>query len=122
MYEITVESSFSAAHRLNHYCGACENLHGHNWLVKAIVRCETLDAAGIGIDFRVLKTHLRDIISDFDHKDLNAVLDPLNINPSSENISRMIFERLEKSLAGWNGSVYRVEVNETPGSCAAYFK
>ena len=123
MYEISVESSFSAAHRLKNYQGPCENLHGHNWLVRATVRCEALDASGLGIDFKVLKDHLKGILSEFDHKDLNAILDPLKINPSSENIARHIFEKLEKSLtASWKGSIARVEVHETPGSCAAYFR
>jgi 6-pyruvoyltetrahydropterin/6-carboxytetrahydropterin synthase len=123
VYEISVESSFSAAHRLKNYHGPCENVHGHNWLVRATVRCEALDASGLGIDFRVLKNHLKEIINEFDHKDLNAVLDARSINPSSENIARYIFEKLEKSLAaGWKGSVARVEVHETPGSCAAYYK
>jgi 6-pyruvoyltetrahydropterin/6-carboxytetrahydropterin synthase len=122
MYEISVESSFSAAHRLKNYRGPCENLHGHNWAIKATVRCETLDAAGIGIDFRLLKSHVGEILNELDHQDLNAVLDPQGINPSSENIARYIFEKLEKALSGWNGSVARVEVYETPGSCAVYFK
>ncbi|PMP90263.1 MAG: 6-carboxytetrahydropterin synthase QueD, partial [Desulfurella sp.] len=33
MFEIFVESDFCAAHRLNNYRGACENLHGHNFKV-----------------------------------------------------------------------------------------
>lgn len=122
MYEITIESMFSAAHHLNNYHGLCENLHGHNWLVKATVGCETLDAAGLGIDFRILKAKVKEILNEFDHKDLNAVLDPLKINPSSENIARYIFEKLELSLAGWNGVVRRIEVYETPGCVAAYFR
>jgi 6-pyruvoyltetrahydropterin/6-carboxytetrahydropterin synthase len=122
MYEISVESTFSAAHRLKNYQGPCEKLHGHNWLVRAKVRCETLDVAGLGIDFRVLKGHLRTILNQFDHSDLNLVLDPLGINPSSENIARYIFEELEEELAEWEGTVYRIEVYETPGSCAAYFR
>jgi 6-pyruvoyltetrahydropterin/6-carboxytetrahydropterin synthase len=122
MYEISVESSFSAAHRLRDYQGPCENLHGHNWLVRASVRCETLDACGLGIDFRVLKGHLKKILNEFDHRDLNTVLEPLRINPSSENIAQYIYEKLEAALAGWNGSIARVEVFETPGCCAAYYK
>ena len=122
MFEISVEYSFSAAHRLKNYQGPCENLHGHNWLVRATVRCEALDASGLGIDFKVLKDHLKGILGEFDHKDLNAVLDPLKINPSSENIARHIFEKLEKTLKGRNVALARVEVHETPGSCAAYYR
>jgi len=122
MFEISVESSFSAAHRLKNYQGPCENLHGHNWLVRATMRCETLDASGLGIDFKILKDHLKGILEEFDHKDLNTVLDPLKINPSSENIARLVFEKLEKTLTCRNVAVARIEVHETPGSCAAYFK
>lgn len=122
MYEITVEASFSAAHRLRNYQGPCENLHGHNWLVRATVRTETLDESGLGIDFRVLKRHLKSILDEFDHKDLNAVLDPLRINPSSENIARYIYEHLDTALADWNGTVARIDVYETPGCCAAYYQ
>lgn len=122
MYEITSETSFSAAHRLRNYKGPCENLHGHNWLVRATVRCSKLDECGIGIDFKVLKKELKTIVDEFDHKDLNAVLDKIDLNPSSENIAHFIFDKLKSALCDWDGSVVRVEVYETPGNCAAYFE
>lgn len=122
MYEISTEASFSAAHRLVNYRGPCENLHGHNWLVRATVKCSDLDAAGIGIDFKVLKRNLAEILDDFDHRDLNEVLAPLGINPSSELLAKYIFGRLKTALQDWNGNVARVEVLETPGNCAAYYE
>lgn len=122
MYEISVESSFSAAHRLKGYHGPCENLHGHNWLVRATVRCEKLDASGLGIDFHDLKRILKEVLGEFDHKDLNALLDSKEINPSSENIARYIFEKLETVLGSGPAAIARVEVFETPGNCAAYYK
>ena len=122
MYEITTEAQFSAAHRLKNYRGPCENLHGHNWLVKATVACTQLDESGIGIDFKVLKSKLKDIIDQFDHSDLNAVFDAHDLNPSSENIACFIFGRLRELLSEWHGSVKRVEVFETPGNCAAYYE
>ena len=122
MFEITTEMSFSAAHRLKNYRGPCENLHGHNWLVRATVRCEDLDDSGIGIDFKVLKEYLTTIVDRFDHKDLNMVLDKYNIHPSSESIAKLVFEQLREALSDRHGSVSRVEVFETPGNCAAYYE
>ncbi len=119
MFEITTETSFSAAHRLKNYQGPCENLHGHNWLVKATVRCAELDVAGIGIDFKVLKHHLKTIVNQFDHKDLNEVLE---VNPSSENIARFIFGQLKAVLANSKAMVVRIEVQETPGNAAVYYE
>lgn len=122
MFEITSEVSFSAAHRLKNYKGPCENLHGHNWLVRATVRCTKLDNSGIGMDFKVLKKKLNEIVDEFDHCDLNAVLESIDLNPSSENLAHHIYDKLRTSLSGWDGSVARVEVFETPGNCAAYFE
>lgn len=121
MYEITTETNFSAAHRLNNYQGPCENLHGHNWLIRATVRCTKLDVSGIGIDFKVLKDRLKEIVADFDHQDLNKVLESIDLNPSSENIACFIFEKLTAALADWDGTVYKIDVFETPGNCASYY-
>ncbi len=122
MYEITVETHFSAAHRLRHYHGPCENLHGHNWLVRATVRCKTLDERGIGIDFKELKAVLNSVVEKFDHQDLNIVLEQSEINPSSENISRYIFERMREKLTSYPVTLVKIEVFETPGNCAAYYE
>jgi|WetSurMetagenome_2_1015567.scaffolds.fasta_scaffold00061_8 6-pyruvoyltetrahydropterin/6-carboxytetrahydropterin synthase len=122
MFEISSEGSFSAAHHLNCYNGPCENVHGHNWQVRAVVGCDALNELGIGIDFRTLRSALADILKELDHTDLNTVFDPKRQNPSSENCARFIFERLEASLARESCRVVRVEVTETPGNTAAYYR
>jgi 6-pyruvoyltetrahydropterin/6-carboxytetrahydropterin synthase len=122
MYEISSQTSFSAAHHLSDYNGPCENVHGHNWLVRACVRCNELDATGIGIDFKSLRQLLEKSVADLDHADLNEVFDPLNMNPSSENIARHIFQRLDDLIAAPGCRVSRVEVSETPGNTATYFE
>lgn len=122
MYEICTEASFSAAHHLRDYDGPCEKVHGHNWLVKTIVRCEKLNEAGIGIDFRTLKTALGAILSELDHTYLNESLASTGLNPSSENIARYVYEKLQARIGNPNSRVARVEVYETPGNWAAYYE
>ena len=122
MYEISIESHFSAAHHLNNYCGSCENLHGHNWLVRVTVACETLDAAGLGIDFRVLKAATKEIVEELDHRDLNTVFDPLKLNPSSENIAKWIYDSLKKRLPGPDVRVSSVTVWESDSASATYYE
>jgi 6-pyruvoyltetrahydropterin/6-carboxytetrahydropterin synthase len=119
MYEITTEAHFCAAHSLLNYEGPCENLHGHNWHVKATVKCETLDKSGLGIDFKVLKRKLNSILDEFDHRHLNDVVSE---SPSSECIARHIYRRLAESLGVDGVKVARIEVQETPGNCAAYYE
>jgi 6-pyruvoyltetrahydropterin/6-carboxytetrahydropterin synthase len=123
MFEITTEASFSAAHHLRDYNGPCENVHGHNWLVKVTVRCREVDSIGIGIDFKELKKALRDVLATLDHSDLNTVFTLDQGNPSSELISRWIFLQLKEQLTPFAlVRVYKVEVFETPGNSAAYLE
>lgn len=122
MYEISSETSFSAAHRLKNYQGPCENLHGHNWRVRAVVRVGSLNELGIAIDFRTLRNHLKEVVEPLDHADLNKVLDAEGLNPSSENIAHYVFKQLGLRLSGEGCTVARVEVYETPTNCAAYFE
>jgi len=119
MYEITTEAYFCAAHSLLNYEGPCENLHGHNWRVRATVKCEHLDKSGIGVDFKVLKRRLNDILNEFDHRHLNDVISE---SPSSECLARHIYYKLKESLGIDGVCVARIEVQETPGNSAAYYE
>ena len=43
MFEVKIETHFSAAHHLLNYKGECENQHGHNWKVEVYVQVTELD-------------------------------------------------------------------------------
>lgn len=120
MFEVSSEVSFSAAHHLKNYGGPCENIHGHNWHVRAHIQCDTLNEIGIGIDFRHLKKELSAVVATLDHCDLNTIFDADGLNPSSENIARYLFKKLEERLNDTHRRVSRIDVYETPGNCASY--
>jgi len=71
MFEVSIETSFSAAHRLRNYKGNCEALHGHNWKVQVTVETAALNDIGLGIDFRELKEKTGSVLSQLDHVFLN---------------------------------------------------
>ncbi|HXI10052.1 MAG TPA: 6-carboxytetrahydropterin synthase QueD [Thermodesulfobacteriota bacterium] len=121
MYELTVEATFSAAHNLRGYLGACENLHGHNWKVEVRVVSETLDGVGMVIDFRKLKAETNRIIEGLDHRYLNEVPPFDRENATAENISRHIYLKLKESL-GPGVRVSRVTVWESENAAAAYYE
>lgn len=122
VFEIVVETHFSAAHRLCGYAGDCSRLHGHNWMVEVAVRCLQLDAIGIGIDFRTLKASVRQILTGMDHVDLNELPEFQDVNPTSENIARYLYRELSKLIGTETISVARVKVIETPGAGAVYWE
>ncbi|HBO83554.1 MAG: 6-carboxytetrahydropterin synthase QueD [Deltaproteobacteria bacterium GWC2_42_11] len=122
MYELTIISDFSAAHRLMGYEGECENLHGHNWKVEVSVRVKELDNIGLAIDFKTLKFELEKVVEKLDHKYLNEIPPFDRENPSSENIARFIFNELAKSLNSSSIMVSKVKVWESERAAAAYYE
>lgn len=120
MFEISREDSFSGAHRLRGYQGKCESMHGHNWRVKVFVGAEELDELGMVIDFHVLGKQLGETLNAVDHKDLNEVPPFDEINPSSENMAKYIFEEISRRVNSDRARVTKVKVWETDRSCATY--
>lgn len=121
MYELTVLSHFSAAHRLRQLHGRCEELHGHNWKVEASVSSTRLGKDGVVIDFAVLKERVEKILKSLDHTYLNDLPYFSRQEPSSENIARYIFDRLKKELGRLPVAVKKVSAWESETSCATYF-
>jgi 6-pyruvoyltetrahydropterin/6-carboxytetrahydropterin synthase len=62
--------------------------------VEAFVRCEKLNELGLAVDFRDVKSALKQILEDFDHKNLNDLPMFRNQNPSSEKLSRVLYKLL----------------------------
>lgn len=121
MFEIYINTHFSAGHHLRNYPGNCEHPHGHNWSVKVTVKASKLDKLGMGIDFRVLKNAVNKVMETIDHCDLNEHPNFKTINPSSENISVFIFDSLQTDLHSDRYHIHCVTVEETPGSGVSYF-
>ncbi len=122
MYDVTIETGFSAAHQLRGYEGECENLHGHNWKVRITVSSAQLDNTGIAFDFRKLKELAQEIIEKFDHKSLCDLPEFGSENPTTENIARTIFELLEHEIEADNARIKEVSVGESDSSWAKYWK
>ena len=120
MYRLMIKTSFAAAHNLINYQGDCENLHGHNWRVEVVVAAKELDKAGLGIDFKILKKQTNSLLDEMDHKYLNDLTPFKNDSPSSENISRYLFERLSETLNNKNITVEKINVWESENACASY--
>jgi 6-pyruvoyltetrahydropterin/6-carboxytetrahydropterin synthase len=120
MLELIVERSFSAAHRLCNYDGACARLHGHNYRVEVSVVGEEPGANGMLVDFGDLKAACDGILEELDHRCLNELEPFLERNPTSENIARYFFGRMKMALDDPRLTVGYVRVWETPGQSAVY--
>lgn len=124
MYELTVETTFSSAHQLRGYKGKCERLHGHNWRIQVTVTSERLNEIDLVMDFHELKRLVNETVSGLDHSFLNDVFPFTEINPSSENIARWIFDSMKKRIEKdyKNVQLTSVTVWESDTASATYYE
>jgi 6-pyruvoyltetrahydropterin/6-carboxytetrahydropterin synthase len=125
MYEVTVERGFSSGHFLRNYKGKCENPHGHNYKVRITLCGETLDQAGLLLDFRDLKQVMRPVIDRLDHQMLNDLEPFTTINPSAENLAKFFYDETNEQLREMTKGRVRVKdctIYETDTTTATYYE
>lgn len=120
MFALAVRDSFAAAHRLESYEGKCETLHGHNFTVEALFEGENLDKDGMLVDFAILKRHLKEVLSELDHRYLNEIPFFHERASSSEYIALFIHGRLTELSTEHTANLAEVRVWESATSYAAY--
>jgi 6-pyruvoyltetrahydropterin/6-carboxytetrahydropterin synthase len=121
MYELLVQTEFAAAHYLREYEGKCENLHGHNWKIEVTLRSTKLDRAGMLIDFKHARAIISSVLESYDHKYLNDVEEFKTANPTTENISRILYKAIGSRLPE-GVSVFKVTCWESDHCGSSYFE
>ena len=122
MYTLKVEGAFEAAHHIANYPGKCARLHGHNWVVEAVVTGKKLDNLGMLVDFKTVKAALKKVLERFDHRYLNE-LAPFSdgVNPTAENLARIIYGELAAAdCFKANAKLAALTVFESPKSSVTY--
>ena len=103
------EYRFEAAHRLPHVPEGhkCQRLHGHSFKIELAIAGPVNDTTGWFIDFGDLDEIWAPLHDALDHRYLNDI--PGLENPTSEVLSRWLWERIKPKLA----ELVRVTVYET---------
>jgi 6-pyruvoyltetrahydropterin/6-carboxytetrahydropterin synthase len=91
------------------------NGHGHNYVVEVSIEGDPDPVSGMVFDLKRLKAVIRrEVIEPFDHRFLNREVAPFDrVAPTTENIAREIWRRLEPELAAANARLHRVRLYET---------
>lgn len=126
------KAHFNAAHRLfrkewsdeknEQVFGKCSNphYHGHNYELIVSVTGEISKETGFVIDLKTLRELIKSEIEDaFDHKNLNEQVPEFkNLNPTAENISVVIWNKLRKKIN--NNLEMEVTLYETSRNYVSY--
>lgn len=104
-----------AAHRLPQVPPGhkCQRLHGHSFVVEIIVEGEVDPETGWVVDYAEIKRAFSPLFEQLDHHYLNEV--PGLENPTSENLARWIWTRLQPRLP-----LHAIRVEETCTSACLY--
>ncbi|MEV4706743.1 6-carboxytetrahydropterin synthase QueD [Actinoplanes sp. NPDC049316] len=119
-YRIGKSFTFEAAHRLGelpeHH--KCARLHGHSYAVEVTLVAQALSGPGFIVDFAELEPVKQYLTDTFDHRLINDVV---TVEPTSENLARLIFDWCAEKLPLPDGAcVEAVKVSETATSWAEY--
>ncbi|WPY99413.1 6-carboxytetrahydropterin synthase [Christiangramia sp. OXR-203] len=126
------KAHFNAAHRLYRkdwddarnleVFGKCSNpnYHGHNYELIVSVTGNIDPETGFVMDLKILKDLIRTEVEDaFDHKNLNVEVEEFkNLNPTAENISIVIWNKLRKQIQETHD--LEVTLYETPRNYVTY--
>ena len=118
VYQLSVKTSFSAAHALV-LSGEREQVHGHDWHLTVLVEGAVLDEDGLLCDFHALESLVDRIVAPFRNADLNAAEAFSGRNPSAENVVEFIGRALVLELPA-EIRLARISVTEAPG-CVAHW-
>ena len=138
MLTVTRTYDFSASHRLHSAAlsdaanqeifGKCnwENGHGHNYEVEVTLAGTPNPQTGQLWDSTSLdKIVEEEVLKPYDHKHLNYdTSDFRQLNPTSENLTQVIWENLSRRLSRENlgeARLYRVAVRETARNYFEYY-
>lgn len=131
MFRVSREIEFCYGHRLLNYDGKCKYLHGHNGTAIITIETDKLDHRGMVVDFSDIKRIVSTWIDEnLDHrmllhrddpavpmlKEMNEPLYLLDVNPTAENIAKLIHEYAVKSGL----PVVETQLWETPHAYATY--
>ncbi|MBV8070364.1 MAG: 6-carboxytetrahydropterin synthase [Acidobacteriaceae bacterium] len=92
------------------------NGHGHNYIVEITVEGEPDPLTGMVIDLKDLKGVLEsEVVLPMDHRFLNYEVAPFDrVVPTTPNVAREIWRRLEPVLAARQAALARVRLFESP--------
>ena len=135
MVYLTRKMEFSASHLYHNPAlsaeenkrvfGKCNNPHGHghNYVVEVSLEGDPDPVTGMVLDLKELKEILtREIVDPYDHRFLNYEVPPFDREvPTTENIARDIWRRLESRLTDDRKKLHSIRVYETPDLYVDYF-
>ena len=100
MFSVTVRDHMMVAHSLRGAVfGPAQRLHGATYVVDATFKRPELDADGIVVDIALAADLLHQILGELTHRNLDEDPDLALLNTTTEQLCRVVADRLAGRLA-----------------------
>ncbi len=120
MYELAIQTSFTASHALL-IAGEREESHSHDWKLTVEVMGADLDADGLLLDFHELERLVDRIIEPLQDADLNRTPPFDQENPSAELVALHVGRSLLAAFQDQEAvRLKAIHLTEAPGCVATY--
>jgi 6-pyruvoyl-tetrahydropterin synthase len=121
VFSVTVRDHIMIAHSFRgEVFGPAQRLHGATFVVDATFRRATLDADGIVIDIGVATEALRAVLAELNYRNLDDEADFAGINTTTEELARVIADRLADRLGNAELDGLVVTLHESHVAWASY--
>jgi len=119
MVKLSLKHHFYCSHQLRLSRGL-EPLHSHRWRLKLycspLSRSKELNSNALNM----LRSYIKEIINPFEGRSIASNSYFRSINPSTENMARFIFDKLEEISPLIGFKPLKVSLWETADSCASW--
>ena len=121
MYTVAVQREFVAQHyMIGGDFGPENHLHSHAYRVEVRLTGATLDRHGFLVDIDPLSIGLEEVLASFRDRTLNELPEFKGLNPSIENLARILCRALTSRIPEAHLSEIRVTIWESASAWAAY--
>src|SRR3954449_5796494 len=121
MFSVTVRDHMMIAHSLRgEVFGPAQRLHGATYVVDVTFRRATLDADGIVVDIGRAAEALREVVGALSYRNLDEELDFAGMNTTTEELARVIADRLADRIGGLGLDGLVVTLHESHVAWASY--
>jgi 6-pyruvoyl-tetrahydropterin synthase len=95
MYSVTVRDHFMIAHSFRgEVFGPAQQLHGATYVVDLELRRNALDADGVVVDIGRAAAALREVLAEFNYRNLDSEASLAGKNTTTEVLAAEIFQRM----------------------------
>jgi 6-pyruvoyltetrahydropterin/6-carboxytetrahydropterin synthase len=113
MYKLAVKKDFIAQHFLIGGDWGLENQkHSHHYQLEVQLKGKELDKHGFIVDIVKVNNYLEKLICSYRDKTLNDLPEFKDTNPSIENLARISYQKIYRSIQEIGGLTIKVRVWE----------